>query len=181
MQLLEVRLLRQRRFVDVYPPLRAAGFDARNLPHIQTGRRRLRLDRPVPEKGVQLRRREDLEAFHLEIGDARDRCARAVDQHADLRIWGKDTQRAAARPGHLADDETRADAEDAEVPKRSALVRIRRDTRVDVLAHRSHPTLARTRRTVHEVRIVVAEYPHVRNDLSLCRKRGGVLALSGRQ
>src|SRR3954470_16528787 len=71
-QLLEVRLLRQRRLVDVDAPFRTTSFDARDLPRLQPTWRGLRRECPFPEHVVRCRGCEELESLQLEIGNARD-------------------------------------------------------------------------------------------------------------
>ena len=85
-ELLEVRLLRQCRFIDVDPPFGAPRFDASNLPCVESSGRRLRGERPFPQHLVDLRGREELEALELEIRNPRNHDPCSFDLYAYVRV-----------------------------------------------------------------------------------------------
>ena len=86
MQLVVIRFLRDRRVVDVDPPLGAAVLDARDLPREQSAGRCTAGQQPLPDRAEGIRWEKELESLGREIRNARDHHRAPADLGVDVRV-----------------------------------------------------------------------------------------------
>src|SRR5436190_10511852 len=177
-QRVEVRLLRDGVVVHVHSPLRATGFDARDVPRLETRGRCASGHGSRPERGERLRRHDHLEPVDFELRNLHEAHRHPIDLDAQVRIRRECRECRRGHAGELAHDVVRGAAEDAEVAQRRAHIGVRRDARVDELPHHPCPRGGGARGRVDEHTILLDEDAHVGDDLPLRRECGGVAPLS---